>query len=44
MTAAVAPLTLPFAVGLLFGNYDILFPLLYGGMLRPRSRRLAPAP
>ena len=33
VTAAVAPLMLPFAVGLLFGNYDILFPLLYGGML-----------
>ena len=33
VTAAVAPLTLPFAVGLLFGNYDVLFPLLYGAML-----------
>lgn len=33
VTAAVAPLTLPLAVGLLFGNYDILFPLLYGVML-----------
>lgn len=33
VTAAVAPLTLPLAVGLLFGNYDILFPLLYGAMV-----------
>jgi hypothetical protein len=33
VTAAVAPLTLPFAVGLLFGNYDVMFPLLYGAML-----------
>ena len=31
--AAAAPLTLPFAVGLLFGNFDLLFPLLYGTML-----------
>ena len=28
-----APLTLPFAVGLLFGNLDVWFPLLYGAML-----------
>jgi hypothetical protein len=33
VTAAAAPLTLPFAVGLLFGNFDVLFPLLYGTML-----------
>lgn len=33
LTAAIAPLTLPLAVGLLFGNYDVLFPLLYGAML-----------
>ena len=33
VTAAVAPLILPLAVGLLFGNYDVLFPLLYGAML-----------
>jgi hypothetical protein len=33
VTAAVAPLTLPFAVGLLFGNFDVLFPLLYGAIL-----------
>ena len=33
VTAAVAPLTLPLAVGLLFGNFDVLFPLLYGAML-----------
>ena len=31
--AAAAPLTLPFAVGLLFGNFDVFFPLLYGTML-----------
>ena len=31
--AAAAPLTLPFAVGLLFGNFDVFFPLLYGVML-----------
>jgi hypothetical protein len=30
---AAAPLTLPFAVGLLFGNFDVYFPLLYGAML-----------
>jgi glycosyl transferase family 87 len=40
--AAGAPLTLPFAVGLLFGNLDVFFPLLYGTMLLavvdPRSR------
>ena len=33
LTAAAAPLTLPFAVGLLFGNLDVFFPLLYGTML-----------
>ncbi|HUP55740.1 MAG TPA: glycosyltransferase family 87 protein [Methylomirabilota bacterium] len=33
VTAAIAPLALPFAVGLLFGNYDVLFPMLYGAML-----------
>lgn len=31
--AAVAPLVLPFTVGLLFGNFDVWFPLLYGSML-----------
>jgi hypothetical protein len=31
--AAAAPLTLPFTVGLLFGNFDVFFPLLYGAML-----------
>lgn len=31
--AASAPLTLPFAVGVLFGNLDIWFPFLYGLML-----------
>lgn len=30
---AVVPLVLPFAIGLLFGNLDVFFPLLYGGML-----------
>lgn len=30
---ALAPLVLPFTVGLLFGNFDIWFPLLYGAML-----------
>ena len=33
VVAACAPLTLPFAVGLLFGNLDVWFPLLYGAML-----------
>jgi hypothetical protein len=33
LVAAVAPLTLPFTVGLLFGNFDVYFPLLYGLML-----------
>ena len=30
---ACAPLVLPFAIGLLFGNLDVFFPLLYGTML-----------
>lgn len=30
---ACVPLTLPFAVGLLFGNLDVWFPFLYGAML-----------
>lgn len=33
LVAAAAPLTLPFTVGLLFGNYDVWFPFLYGLML-----------
>ena len=33
VVAACAPLTLPFAVGVLFGNLDIWFPFLYGAML-----------
>jgi len=33
VVAACAPLTLPFAVGLLFGNLDVWFPFLYGAML-----------
>jgi hypothetical protein len=43
VSLAVAPLTLPFAVGMLFGNLDAFFPLLYGTMLltviAPGSRR-----
>jgi hypothetical protein len=30
---ACAPLVLPFAIGLLFGNLDVFFPMLYGTML-----------
>lgn len=30
---ALAPLCFPFAIGLLFGNFDVFFPLLYGAML-----------
>jgi hypothetical protein len=30
---AVAPLCFPFAIGLLFGNFDVFFPVLYGAML-----------
>lgn len=41
LTAAAAPLTLPFAVGLLFGNLDVFFPLLYGALL---LGALAPRP
>lgn len=33
VSLACAPLTLPFAVGLLFGNLDVWFPFLYGAML-----------
>jgi hypothetical protein len=33
VVGACAPLTLPFAVGLLFGNLDVWFPFLYGTML-----------
>ena len=33
LIVAAAPLTLPFSVGLLFGNYDVWFPSLYGLML-----------
>jgi hypothetical protein len=33
VAAACAPLTLPFAVGVLFGNLDVWFPFLYGTML-----------
>jgi hypothetical protein len=32
-TLALAPLCFPFAIGLLFGNVDVFFPLLYGAML-----------
>jgi hypothetical protein len=31
--AALAPLMFPFAIGLLFGNLDVFFPLLYGAIL-----------
>lgn len=41
VVAAAAPLTLPFAVGLLFGNVDVFFPLFYGAML---LAVLAPSP
>jgi hypothetical protein len=30
---AVGPLCFPFAIGLLFGNFDVFFPVLYGAML-----------
>ena len=39
---ALAPLCFPFAIGLLFGNFDVFFPLLYGAMLlavTPGARR-----
>lgn len=39
--AAPSPLVLPFTVGLLFGNLDAWFPLLYGTML---LAALAPSP
>jgi hypothetical protein len=32
-TVALVPLMFPFAIGLLFGNLDVFFPLLYGLML-----------
>ena len=41
VVAAAAPLTLPFAVGLLFGNVDVFFPSFYGAML---VAVLAPSP
>jgi hypothetical protein len=43
---ALAPLCFPFAIGLLFGNLDVFFPLLYGAMLlavAPRAGRAAPS-
>jgi hypothetical protein len=44
---ACAPLTLPFAVGVLFGNFDVWFPFLYGTMLlaavAPGRARAIPA-
>ena len=41
---ALAPLCFPFAIGLLFGNLDVFFPLLYGAMLLAvrRARRRPP--
>ena len=41
---ALAPLCFPFAIGLLFGNFDVFFPLLYGAMLLavlPRASAIA---
>jgi hypothetical protein len=43
---ALAPLMFPFAIGLLFGNLDVFFPLLYGLMLigvLPGASRIAAA-
>src|SRR5207245_9128077 len=33
LVAALVPLMFPLAIGLLFGNLDVFFPLLYGLML-----------
>jgi hypothetical protein len=44
VAAGCLPLTLPFTVGLLFGNLDIWFPFLYGAMLLAtvtQERRMA---
>jgi hypothetical protein len=40
---ALAPLCFPFAIGLLFGNLDVFFPLLYGAMLLAVSPGSGPA-
>lgn len=40
---ALAPLCFPFAIGLLFGNLDIFFPLLYGAMLLAATGGVAAA-
>lgn len=44
---ALAPVCFPFAIGLLFGNLDVFFPLLYGLMLLaltgPAGTRAEPA-
>jgi hypothetical protein len=41
VVVALAPLMFPFAIGLLFGNLDVFFPLLYGlvllGVMSPAS-------
>jgi hypothetical protein len=45
MVIAAVPLTFPFAIGLLFGNLDVFFPLAFGlvlvGVLSPTSNRAA---
>jgi hypothetical protein len=45
VVVAVAPLVFPFAVGLVFGNLDVFFPLLFGliliGILPSSSREAA---
>ena len=40
---ALAPLCFPFAIGLLFGNLDVFFPLLYGAMLLAVAPGTTPA-
>jgi hypothetical protein len=40
---ALAPLCFPFAIGLLFGNLDVFFPLLYGAMLLAVTPGTTPA-
>ena len=40
---ALAPLCFPFAIGLLFGNLDVFFPLLYGTMLLAVAPGTTPA-
>ena len=40
---AVAPLVLPFAIAVLFGNLDAWYPLAYGALPAGRAARLDPA-